>query len=229
MKYEAVIFDADDTLVDYAADACRAFHVALAAVGRDEPDVYDACVRFDYGNWETVGLGDVHLPHVQANYHTMYRAHVRDIFRYADEVCGLGGRAKEAEGAFLTAFFDCGQPIEGAKDAVRALKGVCRVYAATNGLSAQRNRLREFPLDGVFISEELGAIKPTPAFFSAMLHAIGLPPHRCLMVGDSLASDVIGAQNAGMGCVFFAKDGQKAPDGVQSVTSLSEIFSLVTK
>lgn len=42
------------------------------------------------------------------------------------------------------------------------------------------------------------AVKPEPAFFSALQRKIGLPSAEILMVGDSLASGVQGAKAAGM-------------------------------
>lgn len=214
MKYRCIIFDADDTLVDYREDAVRAFRAALRTVGAEREKTLAVCLEFDYGNWERVGLSDVHLSHIQERYHELYRAHVDAIFSHADEVCGLGGRAKEAADAFLDAFSRPGTPVEGAEETVRALAPKYRVFAATNGLaSLQHSRLSRFPLEGVFVSEELGAIKPSAEFFSRMLARIGESPASCLMVGDSLASDIRGAHAAGMGCVFFDRAGTPLPAG----------------
>ena len=40
--------------------------------------------------------------------------------------------------------------------------------------------------------------KPSPAFFAAAAHELGLPPERIAVVGDDLESDVAGARAAGM-------------------------------
>ena len=54
--YKYLIFDADHTLIDFDADVERAFHKALAAIGRDEPPVLRTCVVFDSGYWDSIGL-----------------------------------------------------------------------------------------------------------------------------------------------------------------------------
>lgn len=225
---KSILFDADDTLVDYKADATRAFHAALSAVGRDMPEVFRVCIEFDYGNWDKAGLSDVHLPHIQTNFHDLYRGHVTAIFRHAEEAAGLGGRAAEAEEIFLREFSREGKPIAGAMEAVAAAKKKYRVYAATNGLSSlQRPRLAAFGLDGIFVSEELGAIKPSPAFFLRILETLGAAPAECLMVGDSLASDIAGAQAVGIPCVYYDPQGRPAPDGVRAIRSLALLADMV--
>jgi len=40
--------------------------------------------------------------------------------------------------------------------------------------------------------------KPSPAFYQAAVHGLGVPPERVVMVGDDLWSDVEGAQRAGL-------------------------------
>ncbi len=228
MGYRYILFDADDTLVDYRADAARSFHAALRAAGKDTPEAFEACFSFDYGNWDRIGLSDVHLPHIQKSFHALYREHVTAIFRHAEETVGLNGRAEEAERAFLAAFAERGTLIEGAVEAVTALKRRFGVYGATNGLSElQRPRLAHIPLDGVFVSEEIGAIKPTAAFFEWVEHALGAGPGELLMVGDSLASDIEGARRAGIDCIWFNRRGLPCPQGVREISFLTQLPDMV--
>lgn len=224
---KTILFDADDTLVDYKADAVRAFHAALQAVGRDTEEAFSACLRFDYGNWDKVGLSDVHLSHIQDNYHTLYRGHVTAIFDHVDQTVGLGGRAREAEARFLAEFAKPGTAVDGALETVQFLRTRYRVYAATNGLaSLQRTRLSAFGLDGIFVSEELGSIKPSKAFFEKALSVLDMPPSECLMVGDSVSSDIAGALAAGIPCILFNRRRGPCPDGVRQIFDLRELRSL---
>lgn len=50
----------------------------------------------------------------------------------------------------------------------------------------------------VLSSERSGALKPSTIAFTSLSTALGLPPQRILYVGNSLASDAIGAASAGM-------------------------------
>jgi putative hydrolase of the HAD superfamily len=47
-------------------------------------------------------------------------------------------------------------------------------------------------------SHHLGVRKPDPAVFAPAVAALGLPPGRCLYVGDTLTYDVVGALAAGL-------------------------------
>jgi putative hydrolase of the HAD superfamily len=59
-------------------------------------------------------------------------------------------------------------------------------------------------LDPVVLSAETGVRKPNPRIFEIVLEAWGLPPEQAVMVGDTLGSDVLGAQLAGMHSVWLA-------------------------
>ncbi len=58
-------------------------------------------------------------------------------------------------------------------------------------------RLRPY-LDPILVSAALGLRKPNPAIFNRVLQAWRLPPDQVVMVGDTLAADILGAQNAGL-------------------------------
>lgn len=58
-------------------------------------------------------------------------------------------------------------------------------------------RLRPY-FDPILVSASIGLRKPNPAVFWRVLHAWRLAPEEVVMVGDTLASDILGAQNAGL-------------------------------
>lgn len=88
-------------------------------------------------------------------------------------------------------------------DLVRDLRGRVKQYAVTNGTrTAQERKLARSGLgdlfDGVFISEVVGAEKPSLDFFRPVLEAIGpYDREELLLIGDSLTSDMEGGQPGG--------------------------------
>lgn len=50
---------------------------------------------------------------------------------------------------------------------------------------------------------QIRAVKPEAAFFAALRGKLGLPANQILMVGDSLASDIHGAQAVGMAALHL--------------------------
>ena len=99
--------------------------------------------------------------------------------------------------------------IPGALELLEALSPRYSLHLATNGASAvQRRRLADAGIltyfQNIFISEEVGFHKPSPAFFLACFAAIpGFDHTSALMVGDSLTSDIRGGRNAGLRTCWF--------------------------
>jgi putative hydrolase of the HAD superfamily len=55
----------------------------------------------------------------------------------------------------------------------------------------------------VITSESVGCTKPDKRIFQHALECAGVMPAQCLMIGDSLEADILGAKNAGIDQVFF--------------------------
>ena len=89
------------------------------------------------------------------------------------------------------------------------------VVVVTNGIgSVQRGRMERSPIRayirGLIISEEVGAAKPDPRMIEAALRAVGCADRaRALMLGDSLTSDIAGAEAAGVDSCWFNPSGAK--------------------
>lgn len=104
---------------------------------------------------------------------------------------------------------------------IARLRGRVRQYAVTNGTRvAQERKLERSGLgklfDGVFISELVGAEKPSPAFFNYVLEQIApVDKSEVLIVGDSLTSDMRGGLQAGIPCCWYNPKGLPLPEGME--------------
>lgn len=98
---------------------------------------------------------------------------------------------------------------DNAKETLKALEKTYKQYAITNGsIVAQKGKLKKSGLDkifdGVFISEEIGIDKPNKEFFDIVFENVGSTDTReYLLVGDSLTSDILGANNAGIKNIWY--------------------------
>ena len=126
--------------------------------------------------------------------------------------------------------------LPGATEALDALRGKYRLFLASNGTaSVQHSRLTSAGLypyfEEVFVSQALGANKPSRAFFDACAARIpGYDPRKALMVGDSLTSDILGGINAGMKTCWVCPPGtQGRPDIVPDyrIEALSQLPELL--
>ena len=119
---------------------------------------------------------------------------------------------------------------------VKKLRGKVSQYVVSNGtIIAQKKKLLLSGLgelmDGVFLSEEIGAEKPNRAFFDAVFDAIRPSSlSEVMMIGDSLTSDIQGGNNAGILTCWYNPDQKPAPldyDIDYKITDLHEVISLV--
>ena len=89
-------------------------------------------------------------------------------------------------------------------------------------------------IDGLFISEGMGAAKPSKAYFDICLERIGEPKESCIVIGDSLPSDMLGAKNAALRSVWFMPAGDvdgavRAYDIDFCAFSFGELYEILKK
>ena len=57
--------------------------------------------------------------------------------------------------------------------------------------------------EDTYISMDIGYDKPDIRFYQEALRRCGLEANEVLMIGDSMTTDILGAQAAGMDALFF--------------------------
>jgi putative hydrolase of the HAD superfamily len=75
----------------------------------------------------------------------------------------------------------------------------------------------------VIDSHVVGVEKPDPAIFALALSALGVPPERCLFIGDTVHFDVAGARNAGIEAVHLDPFALCPDTDHEHVASLAEL------
>jgi putative nucleotidyltransferase with HDIG domain len=125
--------------------------------------------------------------------------------------------------------------VEGAGPMLASLQEHYRMFVATNagessaqqvGAALQRVGLDVY-FERVFTMHELGSRKPDPTFFHTLSGQIDSPSEACMMIGDDLQADVLGALRAGWRAIWLNPDSRPFPgllplhDG--DVTNLAEL------
>ena len=72
---------------------------------------------------------------------------------------------------------------------------------------------RWFAPESIVVSGAVGVAKPDPEIFRIACERLGTSTESCVYVGDSFASDVVGATSAGMPVVWFNHRRREAPAG----------------
>jgi len=124
--------------------------------------------------------------------------------------------------------------LEGAKEALTALKEKYAVYAVTNALLwVSTKRLKGsglYPLfRKVFNSDEIGASKPNKEFFDVVFANIEeKDKSKILIIGDSLSSDIAGGINAGIDTCWINPENKTTHlDVTYTIKSVTELLNIL--
>lgn len=86
--------------------------------------------------------------------------------------------------------------------------------------------LHELKPAGVFTSEDAKSYKPRKELFEMALTSAGLKPEQVIHVGDSLSSDVKGAEALGIKALWVNRSKKEVPEGVVSIRNLLEVLNV---
>ncbi len=216
-RIEIVLFDLDDTLHDdtfaYRSAAEEVAREVAAEHGIDALALMDAYIAEAEGFWHRLTADDlkVKLASIRAS-----------MWQSALESVGAGGDpdlariSAERYNAYRTKYFTL---FPGAVDLLRALRerGV-KLGIVTNGLSeTHREKIALLQIseyfDAIFLSDEVGMVKPDPLLFAHACRTLGGAPARSAMVGDRYDRDIRGALDAGLYTIWLNVRDESLPPG----------------
>ena len=228
MKYPYLLFDADDTLFDFPKASARAFTLMCQTHGiPDTPEVRQLYHDINRELWDAFDRGEVSKEYVT-------------LERYVRLLRALGLEDRDPAQCnedYLSALGEGVYPLPHAEEVCRELvhRGH-KLYILTNAVaSVQRSRLRGSVfadlITAAFISEDAGASKPDRAYYEYVCGRVPeVTAENALVIGDSLATDIRGANNAGLPCCWFNPKRQTPPQGLRIdyiVTDLRQLLDIV--
>ncbi len=224
MRYQYLLIDNDNTLMDFAAAEGKALLDTLTAYGL--PTDEGTVARYHAINtalWAALERGETTQPQLKVE---RFRQLLEALGRPDLDAAALGAAYAENLGQHADL-------LPGAESFIRALHGKMKMALVSNGVSAiQRSRLAKCPLtplfDAIVISEEAGVAKPDPRLLEIALTQLGCTDKtRAVMMGDSLTADIAAAANAGLDSIFFSLKGTPGPDTTRTVFTHEEALRLL--
>ena len=198
------LFDLDQTLLNFHASEEKALEIISKKYGLAySKGTYSHFKDYNKSLWQELEKGIISRT-------DLFRLRFTDfIAQCKGESLGLDPLAINNE--FIATMAENGVLMDGALEFVRKLKSTisgCRIYIISNGATVNaKGRINSTGLnaflDGIFVSEEMGLAKPAKEFFDRVLSSIGAKKEECIVIGDSLASDMAGAKNASLDSVWF--------------------------
>ena len=210
MRYKAILFDNDDTLMDFQAGNRNAVNRLMDELGYFHPDRYEQYQAVNRELWAALERGEI----AQSELRLRRFMRLYDLFP-------IPGDPRAASDRFVTLLGEQSILLPHAEEVVREIASRLPVIIVTNGMTViQKNRLAKSPLKnlirGMVISEELGVSKPRPEIFWQALRPLSVAPEDALMIGDGLSSDIRGANNAGIAACWLNPSGAALPSGVHA-------------
>ena len=207
--FEYLFLDLDDTILDFQ----KAEHVALSKTLESfglnpTQEVLTRYNKINKAHWEALERKEMTRDQVLlGRFQMLFRefsvdADPEKVARSYEHNLGIGH------------WF-----LPGAEEAVTALSKKYKLYLASNGTaSVQKGRMTSANLyrffEKVFVSQEIGANKPSTEYFERCFAQIpGFDKAKAIIVGDSLTSDILGGQNAGIAtCWVNPHHKERRPD-----------------
>jgi YjjG family noncanonical pyrimidine nucleotidase len=227
-QYRLLIFDIDDTLVDFGSSQTAALaDIRAAHYPQAAPDSFARIyTEVNHALWADYVRGEIVQEEIR-----------RRRFTETAQRLGLPVPDWRAIGdAYEDALAAHAQLFEGALALLESLAPRYRLAAITNGLTrvqlpkARRTGIDRF-LDPYLISEQEGIAKPSSEIFRRCLERAGIAAGDTLMIGDSWASDGSGAATAGIDFCLVGANGNRAtapppglPKPVIHVASVAELM-----
>ena len=222
MRYKAILFDVDDTLLDFQTGNRNAVNQLMDELGYHDPDRYDQYEAINLKCWRELEAGLL----------TQSQLKVARFVRFFDRY-PVPGDARWAAERFVALLGQQSILLPHALETVAQIAQRLPVAIVTNGItSIQRSRMALSPLKDyvteVVISEEVGVSKPRPGIFTIALDRLGVKPREALMIGDGINSDIRGANNAGIDACWYNPAGKALPEGVHAEYEIADIRQCVT-
>lgn len=229
-RYEILLWDADETLLDFSLSQEEALKKAFQSYKLPiDEEIVAVYSKINDAYWKRLEKGEITKEQVLlGRFESLFM-----LFAAGEQFADKGVDISLLKRIDVLEFAQCYQTNLGKsyfymEDSLQLTKQFkeagFKQYIITNGVAAtQRSKLTLAGfydvMDAVFISEEIGTHKPDPAFFEEICKKIFAPHLLCriedikekiLVIGDSQTSDMELARRCGLDCCLYQrkKDGQ---------------------
>ena len=220
-----IFIDIDNTLLDFDKCAYLSMKSAFADCGLPfEDHMFDTFERINLSLWHRLEDGII-------SKEQLFK------IRWSTVLAGIGLNydGVEMENRFKHYLHTYAVTIDGAESLLKYISSKYKVYATSNATYEQQiSRLKNAGFDkyfdGYFISEKVGAEKPSKEFFDHCLSNLTSSIEEIVLIGDSPTADIKGGSQYGLKTIWFDRRNEKLPEGIvpaYTVKHLSEIKNIL--
>ena len=225
MQYDTLLFDIDNTLLDFEADESQALKRLFDFVGIQLTDeLHQKYSNYNKSLWQKLERNEITRDELLA---TRFNVFFKVNFNRDVTDLNLNDR-------YINYLSDGHDLMPHATELLQFLKQspAIRLEIATNGVpQTQYKRLKEAEImnyfDQIFVSQEMGINKPNIGFYNYIEnHLENFNAHRTLMIGDSLTSDIQGGNNANIDTVWFNPQHLENSSSAQPTYEIDDLLQI---
>ena len=224
--FKTILFDLDETIFDFKKSEATAVANALKQIGvTPNEKIVKRYSEINESLWKKLEKGEI-------SRHEVLTKRFEILF---DEL-SVDFDSSEMKKIYEKNLSQTGHLIDGAVDLLEKIYQKYNLYIVSNGtLSVQLGRIKCSEIGKyfkeLFISEVIGSVKPQKQFFDYCFERIpDINLEETLIVGDSLSSDILGGNNAGIKTCWFNPNHQINTLGVKvdyEVSKLDELLKII--
>lgn len=222
LKKPFILLDVDDTILDFHADEAIALTRTLEEQGVEvTPERIKRYSEINQSMWELLEEGKI----------TRMEVLVRRFELFFKEL-GFERSGFETQ-AMYEHYLSLGHHfMPQAEELLENLYGRYPLYIVSNGTGVvQDGRIASSGIaryfEKIFISERVGANKPSLEFFEKCFAEIdGFEKDRSIIIGDSLTSDIRGGINCGIKTCWYNPNGKAARSDINADYEIRELMEL---
>ncbi|NEU82100.1 HAD-IA family hydrolase [Nostoc sp. UIC 10630] len=226
--YKAILFDLDDTLLDFYACETNALRKTFTLAGFDVADD---------GVWGAIWDSYEPISSQFWNQRTINNLSRQQVIEYSilHTLIAVGydfSHSSVMAQTYWDVFCRTAYLNVGVIETIQSLFGIYNLGIVTNGYTqSQRSRISLSGLESYFqsivISEEVGYAKPARQIFDIALTDLQVEPKDTLFVGDSITHDYYGAVNVGIDFCYYQLPTHQPTPYVQPKYIIKQISKLL--
>ncbi|QAY65337.1 YjjG family noncanonical pyrimidine nucleotidase [Paenibacillus protaetiae] len=216
MNYKAILFDLDNTLLNYSVSEIKSMQKTVEKHGLIHKETFSWNMF-----WNLFSRVNLHYwSNRQTSGYNIYQILEHS---FQDTLKDLGLDPSESgilAKLYWNTFCRACDFEDYAKEVLFHLHGKYKLAIISNGIGeAQRNRLAAGGInhffDALIISDEVGYWKPDKKIFDETLTRLDIKRTEALFIGDSLHDDYNGAINAGIDFCYYNRNGSPVDNNVR--------------
>lgn len=230
LAYSHFLIDWDHTIWDFercSRETLNEMHIRFALQGMTADEFYEVFSAINHELW-------IHLGQGRINKNQLREIRLERTFKHFNQ--GIPSFHEEFNQYYIQECPKKNYLMPGVTEVLMWLKELgAELWIFTNGfeevqkVKVSHSGIAEY-FNGIITSNQTGYNKPERIMFYRALEIIKSLPERTLVIGDTLETDIVGALNIGLDCIYYNPTAKRHNStGFSEIKHWNELPGLIKK